>query len=273
MPAIQLLKKQLRGIKSTQKLTKAMRTVSTVKFSKLNGIYTNYAQFGRNCVSMYENYKTGFVSALPKTDKEAPVLIIVIASDKGLCGSFNSELLNFALEYIEGMDFPYLLMPYGKRAVSFFKDRNFELVSENDLGDNPTYAQAEKLLSDIVSMMGSGKISSVRVVYPKYYNMMKQKPVAAKLFEADSEDAETDIVFVPDKKTFVTKSANTVLASVLYEILLESALGAQAATLMTMRSAYDTATEYCEQLEGQINRQRQSAVTADVIETSSEVIS
>ena len=56
----------------------------------------------------------------------------------------------------------------------------------------------------------------------------------------------------------------------MYEVLLETALGAQAATLMTMRSAYDTATEYSDQLETQINRLRQSAVTADVIETSGE---
>ena len=55
-----------------------------------------------------------------------------------------------------------------------------------------------------------------------------------------------------------------------YKLALENALGAQAATLMTMRSAFDTATEYCEKLEGEINRLRQSAVTADVIETSAE---
>ena len=64
--------------------------------------------------------------------------------------------------------------------------------------------------------------------------------------------------------------AAKIFMAVAYELILETALGAQAATLMTMRSAYDTATEYCEALESEINRKRQSAVTEDVIETSSE---
>ena len=72
------------------------------------------------------------------------------------------------------------------------------------------------------------------------------------------------------KQMVIENVAPVIFQSIFYKLLLEVALGANASTLMTMRSAYDTATEYCEQLESEINRQRQSAVTADVLETASE---
>ena len=77
-------------------------------------------------------------------------------------------------------------------------------------------------------------------------------------------------MFVPDRQTVILSTAERVLVSILYKKMLETALGAQAATLTTMRSAYDTACEYSAQLETQINRMRQSQVTADVIENSSD---
>ena len=77
-------------------------------------------------------------------------------------------------------------------------------------------------------------------------------------------------MFVPDKKTVISNTAEKILISIIYKKILEAALGAQAATLTTMRSAYDTACEYASQLETEINRKRQSQVTADVIEVSSD---
>ena len=101
--------------------------------------------------------------------------------------------------------------------------------------------------------------------------MMLQKPSQTELFSVKREDEEDPgLLLAPDRDTVISRTAMTVFGSMVYQILLESAIGAQAATLMTMRSAFDTATEYCERLEGEINRLRQSAVTADVIETSGE---
>jgi F-type H+-transporting ATPase subunit gamma len=101
--------------------------------------------------------------------------------------------------------------------------------------------------------------------------MMKQSPVCEDLFAFDEESSEyEEPLFIPDKQTFLINIAEKILISILYKRLLETALGAQAATLTTMRNAYDTACEYSAQLETQINRIRQSQVTADVIEISSD---
>ena len=102
-------------------------------------------------------------------------------------------------------------------------------------------------------------------------NTLHHSPVCVDLFSYDEGIAEgEEPLFVPDRQTVILSTAERVLVSILYKKMLETALGAQAATLTTMRSAYDTACEYSAQLETQINRMRQSQVTADVIENSSD---
>lgn len=269
MPTIQSLKKQLRGIRSTRKLTKAMRTVSTIKFSKLNTVYGQYSAYGNRCRKIYDQYGEVLLKALQESEVSAPAAVIVMASNKGLCGSFNAEVLNFASEELSRLG-EVRLFACGKKAVRFFRGQNRPIEKEYILNDIPSYEESNALLEDILNLRRSGSVSKVYVIYSKYDNMMSQTPVVCELFSAGDAKEEESILFVPDRRTIMEKTALTIFRSMFYELVLESALGVQAATLMTMRSAFDTATQVCAQLEGQINRKRQSAVTADVIETSSE---
>lgn len=270
MPAVQNLKKQLRGIRSTRKITKAMKTVATVKFSKLNAVYGQFSAYGKECERIYDKYEADFVRVLSASDDDAPTLAVVMAANKGMCGSFNSELLNYANEILSELD-GYLLVTVGKKAAAFFRNKNIPIEKEYSFDDIPRYEDAAMLLDDIALLRSEGKISGVLVIYPQYCNMMLQKPSVRELFSVSSDTPEDgSVLFAPDRDSVVNNTAMTVFGSIVYELVLETALGAQAATLMTMRSAFDTATEYCEKLEGEINRLRQSAVTADVIETSAE---
>ncbi len=269
MPAIQSLKKQLRGIRSTQKLAKAMKTISAVKFSKLNGIYNSYSEYSIQCKKIFEQYSRELLDSLREADPSAPPAVIVFSSNKGLCGNFNSAILNFAREELARLDSAFLIA-CGKKAIGYFNGKKLRPDREYVLDDIPSYEQSNSLLNDIIELRSSGRVSDVYIIYPEYTNMMRQTPTVCRLFSpAESESSET-VLFVPDRSTIATKTAKTILRAMFYKIILESAIGAQAATLLTMRSAYDTATEHCAQLEGHINRLRQNAVTADVIETSAE---
>lgn len=272
MPSIQSLKKELRGIRSTQKLTRAMRTVSAAKFSRLNAVYGQYAEYGRRCRESFDAYQDSFLDAVRAPDPSAPPVFLVMSSNKGLCGSFNSELLKFAEETFRGRA-PFSLVACGKKAIRYFRGRGVPLAAEWVLADVPSYEESGALLASLLRMRRDGKASGVYVIYPKYVNMLEQTPAVCELFppaKAEGDRAQDGtVLFVPDRRTMIERTADTVFGSMFYTLVLESALGAQAATLMTMRAAYDAATEFCERLEGEINRKRQSAVTADVIETSS----
>lgn len=269
MPAIQSLKKQLRGIRSTQKLTKAMRTISTVKFSKLNGIYANYSEYGKHCKTLFDRYGAEFIKTFEETNSEAPTLVMIFASNKGLCGNFNAEILNFAKEKLSGID-KFLLVTCSAKAASYFRAKNIPVEKEYDLKDIPSYDECAAVFDEITQWRKDGKVSNVLIIYPEYKNIMMQTPTCVEPFSLHESNDDENLAFVPDKESMTASAARTVLRASFYKIVLESSLGAQAATLTTMRSAYDTATEYCAKLEGEINRMRQSAVTADVIETSAE---
>ena len=95
MATVQSLKKKLQTIRSTTKLTRAMKTASTVKYSKLSGIYGEYEKYADEYLRLYERYPSEFASVFSGSNPDAPCCYVVIASNKGMCGSFNSELMSF----------------------------------------------------------------------------------------------------------------------------------------------------------------------------------
>lgn len=275
MATLQVLKKKLKGVRSTKKLTKAMKTVSAAKFSQLNRLYSSYSQFGNTCQELYDKYEGEILRFFPACTSTAPEAVFIMTSNKGMCGGFNSELLSFAQEKLKSLPENTLIFPCGKKAVTFFTEKKIPFEKSYIFGDVPEVSEAEQLLGEILGMREKGKISKITVIYPGYKNVMRQLPTAKELFSAveitEKEDASgEDVLFVPDRETVMESIAKNVIITAIYQIILETALGAQAATLTTMRSAYDTATAYCALLETELNRKRQSEVTADVIETAVE---
>ncbi len=270
MPTVQYLKKKLRSIRSTQKISKAMKTASTVKYSRINALYSEFSRYEQSCNRIYERCRADYDALFSGAPYNAPEAFIVMAGNKGMCGSFNSELLSFAEDIIKSSESP-LVFVCGKQAKAFFEGRNLPCEKSYIFSDVPSYSQAHTLMGDVKRYIADGKISAVKIIYPKYSHMMKQTPILCNLLGSGGEgESREDLLFVPDKESVIKGTEDKILSARLYKMVLETALGAQAATLMTMRSAYDTATELAQELEGQINRKRQSQVTADVIETAAE---
>lgn len=271
MPTIQNLKKKLQVILSTRKLTQAMKTASTVKYSKLSALYSDYEKYAEQCSRMYRSYRKDFNSVFSVKNPDAPALYILLSSNKGMCGSFNTELVSFFEKVFRENEKKPVVICCGKKGRDYLENKKIPCCKSYIFSDIPSYTDALELFGDIREMTENATVSSVKIIYPQYRNMMKQTPVCDDLFTFEEEAAECEEpLFIPDRQTVINRTAEKILVSVLYKKILETALGAQAATLTTMRSAYDTACEYSAQLETQINRKRQSQVTADVLEISSD---
>ncbi len=272
MASLQTLKKKLKGIKSTEKLTKAMKSVSAAKYSFLNRRFSEFEAYKNSCLSLYSDYSGEIISLIPQVNTLAPMGVFVFASNKGMCGGFNTELFSFFNNERKCMPEDTLFFPCGKKAVGYFTEKGIPFAKSFIFSDTPEAQEGEEFLNELMKMLSEGIISSVFVIYPKYKNVMVQYPVKTELFkgiECEKNEASSDTAFfVPDKKTVIGHIAKRIISAEVYSVILETALGAQAATLTTMRSAYDTAVAYSAMLEVQINRLRQSEVTADVIETS-----
>ena len=274
MPTIQYLKKKLRGIKSTQKIAKAMKTSSTDKFGKLHNFLDEYSEYSKEYRDLYLKHAKDYNAYFAAQNPSAPVCLIVITANKGMCGSFNSQVLKFASEVLDNSNEDIFLIPCGKKAIDYFDRRNIPYEKAFIFNDVPKFSEACELFGYLTAALKAGRISTVKLAYPKYYNMMTQAPVLYDMFvstETDGEgDNELDSMYFPDKEAVITATADKLMEAFIFDKILESSLGAQASTLMTMRTAYDTATEYRARLEAEINKKRQSQVTADVIETSAE---
>ncbi len=271
MPTIQNLKKKLHVILSTKKITQAMKTASTVKYAKLSALYSDFSKYEEQCSIMYQTYRDDINSAFLPKNPDAPVLYIVLSSNKGMCGNFNTDLVLFFEDILRNQKVPPVVFCCGKNGIEIFENKKLPYNDAFVFEDTPAFSVASELFQKIKQLIKNGDVSDVKIVYPKYINTMKQCPVCDDLlsfYEGSTKGEEP--LYVPDKQTVINTTAEKILVSILYKKILETALGAQAATLTTMRSAYDTACEYSTQLEMQINRKRQSQVTADVIENSSE---
>ncbi len=271
MPTIQSLKKKLQGIHSTKKLTQAMKTAATVKYAKLSALYSDFSRYEEQCNSMYQTYRDDINSVFSPKNPDASDLYVVLSSNKGMCGNFNTELLWFFEDILRKQKKSPVVFCCGKKGIEYFDNKKIPYSEAFVFDDIPSFSDASEFFRKIMKLIKNGEISDVKIVYPQYINTMKQRPVCEELLSFDKGAPKgEEPLFVPDKQTVINSTAEKILVSIVYKKILETALGAQAATLTTMRSAYDTACEYSTQLEMQINRKRQSQVTADVIEISSE---
>ena len=288
MPSLRDLKKRLQSVKTTGQLAGAMRTAATAKYARASGKLTAFAPYAgaaRELAALAEAAADGGRAKpqrkRPRGDEPSAEAtpskpaIVLLSGNRGLCGGYNHELFNYFSEVLKRCPEPRMIITCGRMAKEFCEGRGMELYRSFTLSDVPTFDEARTIACALRELYGAGEVSSVDIVYQRFVNMLKQQPDMRRflpLTEGDGEEAEApegDTLFIPDAETVRKLLADRFLAIDLYSLLLSCASGAQAATLMAMRSAYDNANASAKQLEMSINRLRQAKVTESVIETSS----
>ena len=268
MANLQVLRKRLKNINSTWELALAMKTVSSVKFTKLNRINSAYSEYAEECRKALALFgKDGF-----KRSEDVKVksrnCFIVLSNNRGFCGGFNAELQKFFLsEYEKEAEQP-LVYAMGKRIQKYCREKGIEAESR-DLPDIPTIEDAKAICRTAEIIFVSGEADNIYVIAQNHENMMTQKPRKVRILPFDSDAVQSNILFLPDRESLGRNLAYDCLASAVYGLMLSNATGAQAATMVAMKSACDNAEESSMNLETTINRIRQAQVTNSVIETSS----
>ncbi len=264
MSTLASLRKRLRGIQTICQLAGAMRTVSSAKLARINSATYAFQAYAQGCRDLL---KASGAVITPPSEGEKRTLIVLLSGNRGLCGSYHSELFAFYHTMPELAD--SYIVTGGKMAAAHLRERGTAVLEEFSISDVPEYSQAEALSDRILSMYLNGEVNRVLFVYSEAVNAMKQTPTCKELLPGENTDESQDLLWLPDPQTVHEGLAQFCLRSQVYYILLKSAMGVQGATLSSMRSAYDNGRESARELESQINRMRQTQVTASVIETSS----
>ncbi len=262
MSAIPNLKKKLKSVRATGKLSKAMKTVSAVKFNRLLTLWKNYSLYKEEYKFLYKN------DDLINTDIND--IVVIFGSSRGFCGGFNNDIVTYYFEEVLPNGEPKHLVVCGEEIYNILREKKVKIDSFFDFGEVPSYSECEPLFKLLVKLVRD-KGRYIKMVFPKYKNTFFQIPTTEDLsYNEDVSKLDGDILWIPDKDTVFSSLYIKGFRATVFGAVIETALGAQASTLMTMRSAYDTAEQYGESLEKEIHRLRQSEVTSDVIETSLE---
>lgn len=270
MAGLRELRKRLRSVKTTGQIAGAMRTAATAKYARVNVVRTTFGPYSEACADILCQLGSAGI-ARESSAVQSRNCFILLGSNRGLCGGFNAELFRFAYQELGNAAAPLLLAGSAK-ASSFCREQGYTF-EEFPVSDVPSFAEAKAISDRIRELFCSGAVENVYILYPKFHNMLTQEPICEQLLPAvhtGKADAEKkELLFLPDKEQLAAQLAISCLESRLFEILLDNAAGAQAATLLAMRNACDNAEASAAKLELTINRRRQAEVTASVIETAS----
>ncbi len=281
MAGMHELKKHLKSVNTTGQLAGAMKTVSSAKFSRLSSAYASYSEYAKACGEIIELFGESLGKIMPCKNPDAPECYVVIASNRGLCGGYNTALLSFADDVIEEnrkSGKSHIIVTVNKIAKTYFCERGVGIERGFILPDVPDYSSTEEIRQWLIDSYKNGSFSGVSFIYERYKNTLTQIPTLKKVLplSANEENGsgkgrikDDGAYFIPDKAAVMKNACMSCLNSSIFSLILESATGAQAATLMAMREASDNAQDTSAAIELEISRKRQSDVTSSVIETYS----
>jgi len=280
------IRRRIKSVASTQKITKAMKMVSAAKLRKTQSTLVAIRPYSDKIQEVMdhllaggEKYDTPF---LQPRDEVKNILYIVIAGDRGLCGGYNINLLRFAEEQLkavpEGKKGEMLLI--GNKTYEHFRTRpQFNVMDVfTNIGDAPNVSQGKALSDYVIKKYLDGEVDEVHVVYSRFVSVLTQVPDCQQVLpiqqiekaeaEADGNgmQAETDYIFEPGGKEILDVILPKYVDSSIYRLLLEAKAGEHGARMTAMDSATDNASELIDKLTLSLNRARQAQITTEITE-------
>ena len=275
MPNLQDIQRRIGSVKKTQQITRAMRMVAGAKLRRAQDAITAarpYAERMRDTVAAV---------AASQPDAEHPLLqsrdnvnsleVIVVTSDRGLCGAFNANILKHASQLIAeraGEVGEITVVTAGRKATDYFKRRR-TVAAEYPQEGWVTYGQAVEVASRVSERYSEGDVDEVFLVYAEFVSPMTQRPCQVRLLPFAPEEADPDALpyeIEPSAAKLLATLVPKALETEIFRALLENQSGEHAARMAAMESATRNTEELIERLTLQYNRARQAAITRELVE-------
>ncbi|EHH66978.1 F0F1 ATP synthase subunit gamma [Gluconobacter morbifer] len=288
MPSLKELRGRITGVKSTRKITNAMKMVAASKLRRAQSqaeAARPYAEAMRRMMAELASASRGADAAglpplLAGTGKDQTHLVVVLTSDRGLAGGFNANVVRSARQLIDRLAADgktVRILPVGRKGADILVRHYPDMIVDRMAGTEGRdvgFDKASDVGSRIAGMVETGEIDRCTLVYNRFVNAMTQVPVQAGLVPlpipendnaADDSDA-AQYEFEPDEGTLLTQLLPRNLQVQIFAALLESAAGEQGARMTAMDSASRNASKAIDRLSQKYNRTRQANITNELIE-------
>ena len=287
MPSLDDLKKRIASVKSTQKITKAMKMVAAAKLRKAQEAAEQYRPYADNMKNLMDSISRGFIQTdssrnlLTGSDKDKTYLLVLFTSERGLCGGFNSQISKSLKEKIvelQKQNKEVKIICIGKKGYDIIKRQYSELIVDTiDLSEikSVQYGDAKEISDRIIKMYFDAEFDKCLIFYNKFKSVISQVPteqqvVPAEIVEqTDNEDKVMDnnfIEFEPNEKEILEELLPLNFAVQIFKALLESSASEQGSRMSAMDNASRNASDMIDSLTLFYNRSRQAVITKELIE-------
>lgn len=266
------LKRRIKSITSTRKITNAMGLVATSKLRKSReklAINSEYFNSFNNIVDgiLSKQEDSNIYTHGNKSNKK---LYVALTSDSGLCGGFNANLTNSTMETISKDRDNVVVITVGQKGKTYFAKYKINPIDEIvGIPDLPTISQAQDITNKVIQMYRDGEVGEVYIVYTKFISMVRQTPIVKKVLplEPVGEKQNNDYIhFEPNVNQLIDSVVKTHITQQAYNCLLNSKASEQASRMTAMDGATKNANDLLDALNLQYNRVRQSVITQEISE-------
>jgi len=281
MPSLQHLRRKIGAIKNTQKITKAMKMVAAAKLKRAQARILAARPYAHKMRNVLANLSRRVNRAShPLLQKRAGEVfeVVVVTSDRGLCGAFNANILRNATEFLQGCEARRARVTVslvGRKSRDYFRRRHWPIRHQwTDVFDRLSYEHGLDIGQDLIQQFTKGTFDEAYVIYNEFKSAIQQRVVVEKLFpiEAPDEDGEPSSLmggsyeYEPDEDVLLHALLPKHFQVQMFRILLESSAAEQGARMAAMDGATRNAGELIKKLTLYYNKTRQAAITKELMD-------
>ena len=275
------LRRRIRSIGSTAQITRAMQMVAASKMRRAQQAAIAAAPFSRLL------YRIQRAATLRAQDFQHPLLqarpvrtrgVILIAADKGLCGSLNTNVFRVAAQFPAEST---VYITAGRKAAQFVARSRRRLAAEFSYGDTPTFPEARAISSFARDLFSKGEVDQVQIVATRFVNTLTQEPISVEYLpvgaitgleipgaasDEDITEEASDVVFEPNAEALLAYLLGHYLNIYIFFVMLQAKASEQSARMVSMKNATDAAEDLIKSLKLEYNKLRQGNITKELLE-------
>jgi F-type H+-transporting ATPase subunit gamma len=286
MPSTRDIRRRIKSVKNTAQITKAMQMVAAAKMRKAQQaalVGRPYAQLLNEIMAEAATHTVGFDHPLLQARPVTKRAVVLVSTDRGLCGGLNSNLFREAMKLDKNTT---VFVTAGKKAAQFVSRTKRNLTAEFHFKDTPEFGEARAISKFVQQMFLKGEVDAVDILFPRFINTLTQQPQLVPFLPMGKLSAATAGVnspaqelpaasstevfeFEPDEETVLGELLPHSLNFQMHQILLETKASEQSARMVAMKNATDNAKQIIKDLTLEYNKLRQASITTELLEITS----
>ncbi len=284
MATLREIRNRIRTVRNIQKITRAMKLVAAARLKRAQGRVEAARPYAERMEQMMRRLSQAGADVshpLLEVREEKRVALLVITSDRGLCGSYNTNLLRVVNQYLKGRDPDSVrLVLLGRKGNQFYRRQHFPIVEAHDLGSGASlsFGDIQPIVGTLRRLFESGEVDSVVVAYQRFRSAMQQIPTLLPLLPLKAPEAEGDealagggegqgeMIFEPAPDELLGRLLPRYVDTQVFRTVAEAIASEHGARMTSMSSATENAGDMISSLTLSLNRARQAAITKEIAE-------